>query len=69
MGTSFPASGCDRFLRIGAVTQKTGLSVSSIYRHAAAGRFPRQARAGGAAVWSEREIDRWISDRLSERAS
>lgn len=61
--------GGDRLLRARGVSAKVGLSVPTLYRRVAQGAFPRQARIGGAAVWSEREIDDWIAARLADRAA
>jgi prophage regulatory protein len=54
--------GDDRFLRITAVEDLTGLARSTIYEHMAAGRFPRPFKAGRASRWRLSEIRTWMSD-------
>ncbi len=56
-------------LRARSVAAKVGLSVPTLYRRVAQGFFPKQVRIGGAAAWSEREIDDWIAARLADRAA
>lgn len=54
-----------QLLRLPAVIQRTGLSRSSIYRHEAAGAFPRRVKLGEhASAWLASDIDRWITDRV-----
>jgi prophage regulatory protein len=51
----------DKFLRIKAVTEKTGRSRAAIYRMMAEGRFPRQERIGLRAVgWRLSAVLRWM---------
>jgi prophage regulatory protein len=53
-----------RFLRIGDVVQRTGLSRTTIWRREREGRFPpRRSLGGGAVGWLEVEVDRWIEAR------
>jgi len=61
-------SGHRRFLRILGVSEKTGLPPCTIYRYAAAGKFPKQFKIGArAAAWDEAEIEAWQAKRLAER--
>ena len=53
----------DRLLRKPDVTERTGLSVSAIYRLETAGRFPRRRRIGLRSVaWYESDIEEFIAD-------
>ena len=57
-----------RLIRLPVVIERTGLSKSAIYRRAGAGTFPRPVPLGHSmSAWVEREIDVWISERISER--
>lgn len=52
----------DKFLRIKAVTDKTGRSRAAIYRMMAEGTFPRQERIGRRAVgWRLSAVLHWMS--------
>ena len=51
----------DRFLRLNAVLERTGLSRSTLYRKAQAGTFPKQVRiATRCAGWRESAINAWM---------
>jgi prophage regulatory protein len=53
-----------KFLRIRRVTDKTGLSRSTIYRLEAAGDFPRRVKLSqGAVAWHEDQVDEWMKGR------
>jgi len=55
-------------LRAADVVARTGLSVSSIYRLAADGKFPRPLKLGDAASgWLLHEVNAWIRAKLEER--
>lgn len=55
----------DRMIRIETVCEKTGYSVSRVYRKMADGTFPKQRRlAHRLVVWSEREVDQHINEQL-----
>jgi prophage regulatory protein len=58
-----------RFLRLPAVIEATGLSRPTIYRHMAAGRFPRPVKLLGerAVAWPEAEVAAWQKARIGER--
>ncbi len=57
-----------RIIRLKEVIKMTGLSRSTIYRHIAAGLFPKQAPLIGRSVgFLESEIQGWISARIQER--
>ena len=50
----------DVFLRLAAVTERTGLSRSTIYRMVTRSEFPAQVKLGRRAVgWRRSEIDCW----------
>lgn len=54
-----------RFLRIGQVLQRGGISRSMLYALIAKGEFPRQVPLGARAVgWIESEVDAWIAERI-----
>jgi prophage regulatory protein len=54
----------DVCLRIGVVSSITGLSVPTIYREIAQGRFPRPIKiTAGARAWKLSEIMNWIDTR------
>lgn len=57
-----------RFIRMREVTQKTGLSKSSIYDLMAQGLFPKTVNLGGRSVaFVEAEIDAWMAARIAAR--
>ena len=57
----------DVCLRIGMVSSITGLSVPTIYREIAQGRFPRPIKiTAGARAWKLSEIMDWIDTRERE---
>jgi prophage regulatory protein len=59
-----------RFLRLPAVMQITGLCRSTIYDRIDEGSFPRPVSPGKLAVgWLEGEIQDWCKARISERAA
>jgi prophage regulatory protein len=54
----------DVCLRIGVVSSITGLSVPTIYREIAQGRFPRPIKiTAGARAWKLSEVMDWINTR------
>ncbi|MFM0321103.1 helix-turn-helix transcriptional regulator [Caballeronia glebae] len=54
-----------RFLRLGQVKDRTGLSRSTIYQFIKDGKFPPSLSIGARAVaWLESDVDRWIADRV-----
>lgn len=56
-------------LRLPEVKARTGLSQSTIYRHVAAGKFPKPFRVGDLAVaWSSQEINDWLAARAAARS-
>lgn len=56
-----------RFLRLKKVTEKTGLSRSTIYRLEAAGAFPTRVKLSqGAVAWYENEVEEWMRTRANE---
>ena len=54
-------------IRLPKVKKKVDLGGTFIYANIAAGKFPRPIKVGKASLWVEREIDRWIADRIAER--
>ncbi len=66
--TTTGADGGLRLLRAPEVAHRTGLSVPSLYRLMAEGRFPQTIPLSHQAVaWPEHEIDSWIRARIAER--
>jgi prophage regulatory protein len=57
----------DRFIRLPAVCDTTGMSRATVYRLIAHGDFPAPAKVGGMTFFSEREIQTWISAKLAAR--
>lgn len=54
----------ERFLCRQEVEDRVGLTRSTIYRHMAAGTFPRPKQTGPNSVrWPESSIDRWQATR------
>ena len=57
-----------QFLNRNQVAERTGISVSSIKRFEALGRFPRRVPLSENRVgWLLSEIDDWIAARVAER--
>lgn len=57
-------------LRLPAVLNRTGLSRSTVYAAIAAGSFPKPVKLSARAVgFLTSEVDAWISERVSARAS
>lgn len=56
-----------RMLRLPAVITRTGISRATIYRLIAEGKFPKQAKIGGSAVWAETEIQRYLQKAMPVR--
>lgn len=57
-----------RFIRVGEVVKKTGLSKSSIYDLMAQDLFPKTVRLGARSVaFIESEIDAWMVERITTR--
>jgi prophage regulatory protein len=53
----------DRFLRVGTVMERTGLSKTTLYRMVRAGSFPKQVQIGVRCTgWRESAIREWIAD-------
>ena len=51
----------NRFLRLNAVLDKTGLSRSTLYRKIDEGTFPKQITIGARCVaWLESDIEEWM---------
>ena len=60
----------ERFLRLPAVQEKTGLKRDTIYRKVKSGEFPKPIRiAARASAWLESEVDQFISDRIAVRST
>lgn len=57
----------NRLLRIHEVELMVSLTGARIYELIKAAQFPQQVRVGGAALWSEREVQQWIDERLGAR--
>lgn len=52
----------EALLRIKRVTERTGCSISKIYRMMAAGRFPEPLKLDGCSLWPASEVDAWITE-------
>lgn len=58
----------EEILRRRSVQARVGLPISTIYRLAAAGKFPKPVKLSErASGWLRSEVDQWISDRAAER--
>lgn len=56
----------DRFLRLNAVLDRTGLSRATLYRKIAAGTFPPQQKiAERCCGWRESEVNIWLRSPIS----
>ena len=54
-----------RFLRIGQVIDKVGLSRPTIWRLERAGEFPKRRQLGKRSVgWVEEEVEEWMQSRV-----
>ena len=57
-----------RILRKRAVSEKTGLPHSTLYRYVALGQFPAPIELGPKTVgWVESEVDAWLEARITAR--
>ena len=55
-----------RFLRIGDLQEKVGLSRSQIYKLMADGAFPKQNKVGERiSVWQESEVEEWMVSKIN----
>ena len=60
----------ERYVRFREVSDRTGLSRTTIYRRIAEGTFPGPVAIGAHAVaWRESELDRWIDSPMEWRAA
>ncbi len=66
--TFCPDAERDRLIRIGEVCEITGLGRTLVYKLTRLGKFPQPVRISTRAVrWSERQVRRWIADRIAAR--
>jgi prophage regulatory protein len=57
----------EKFLRLPAVVEATGLSWRTIYRMMDDGRFPKQIPLGANSVaWRQSEISAWMAARIAD---
>ena len=57
----------ERFMRLDAVEQETGLKKSTIYAGMKAGTFPQPVRLSLRCVaWRDSEIQQWMAQRIEE---
>ena len=55
----------ETFLRLTAVTQKTGFGRSQIYNLIKLGKFPKQIHLGPNSVaWLESEVSKWMEEKV-----
>ena len=55
-----------RFLRIGDLQEKVGLSRSQIYKLIADGDFPKQNKLGERiSVWEESKVEEWMVSKIN----
>jgi prophage regulatory protein len=60
----------NRFLRLNAVLDKTGLSRSTLYRKIGEGTFPKQvAISARCAAWLEADVEAWMLNPMSYEAT
>ena len=58
-----------RFLRIGDLQDKVGLSRSQIYKLIADGDFPKQDKLGERiSVWQESKVEEWMVSKVTQEA-
>jgi prophage regulatory protein len=70
MNQHSPSTGTSRrrFIRLPKVKELTGLSKTTIWRHARAGGFPKAVTlTDGTRGWIEDEIGRWMAERIAAR--
>ena len=57
-----------QLLRIHEVTERTGLSRSSIYKQMQLKNFPKGVKITGRSIaWPSEEIDLWVRERIAQR--
>ena len=67
-GTLDPSSECERFIRLPAVRELTGVSTAQLYRLMQDGSFPRAIVLGpNARAWRLSEIVAWQAERVAAR--
>lgn len=60
----------ERLMRVADVVTLTGMKRSSIYRLAAAGRFPKPLKlTERCSAWRESQVRLWIAERVAGRAA
>lgn len=63
--SALPVVPKDRLIRIHDVTDKTGLSRTTIYQLMKDGSFPKQIKLSSrCAVWPESAVLQWVQDRI-----
>ena len=56
------------FLRRADAEHVTGLSISTLYRLAKSGDFPKPIKLGArASAWNAAEVAKWVADRIAAR--
>lgn len=56
----------ERLLRLPQVLDMTGRGRTTTLDDVRTGRFPAPIKVGGAAMWLESEVQRWIADRVRQ---
>jgi len=54
-------------LTLEAVCEKVSLSHTTVYKGIKEGTFPRPGKFGKRSLWSESEVDEWISQLMADR--
>lgn len=63
-----PAAPAPRLLRRDEVSDRTGLSATTIWRMQRAGNFPKSVPiSAGLVGWIESEVNAWIASRIAAR--
>lgn len=67
VGTEAVVNGQVRLIGAATTGDRTGLSRWTLWRHEAAGKFPRHIKVGTKTLWIESEVNAWIAARIAER--
>ena len=56
-----------KLIRLPAVTQRVGMQRTAVYGLIKEGKFPHPLKLGGASVWVDVEITRWMESLVAAR--